>query len=281
MRKGLAISRGLDLLALPLVVLALYMAFVYAPEAIFPTGQGGVATRVSPETAAAGGSVAASGSDRAASAPGSETGVGGVPAPPVRSMGAVQRIFYFHVPCAMVSFLAFAVVLVGSIGFLVRGDRRWDDVAHAAVEVGFFFCTLVLVTGPVWARSAWGVWWTWDARLTSTLLLWMIYASYLLLRSYLADDPRVQRYASVLGILGALNVPIVYFSVKWFRTMHPTTFITEPGGLDPQMATALRVCLLAVLVLFLSVLTKRVLLGRLWAERGRLQVLVEAAEREA
>jgi heme exporter protein C len=192
--------------------------------------------------------------------------------------GEVQRIFYFHVPFAMAAFLGFGVVLVASIGFLARGKRSWDVTAEAAAEVGLLCCTIVLLTGPIWARYAWGVWWTWDARLTSTLVLWLIYAAYLLLRSYMADDARMRRYAAVLGIVGALDVPIVYFSVHWFRTMHPTTFITERGKLDPQMAVALRVGMLAVMVIFAALLLKRIVLGRMEHEAEQLRSALEQRE---
>ncbi|MEZ4648919.1 MAG: cytochrome c biogenesis protein CcsA [Candidatus Eisenbacteria bacterium] len=112
-------------------------------------------------------------------------------APRESTMGDVQRIFYFHVPFALGSFMAFGVVMVASVGYLMKRELSWDRAAHAAVEVGFLYTTLVLLTGPVWAKAAWGVWWTWDARLTSTLMLWLIFASYLFLRTYMADDPRL------------------------------------------------------------------------------------------
>ena len=191
-------------------------------------------------------------------------------APEEATMGPVQRIFYFHVPFAIGCFLAFGVVLVASIGFLANGRATWDGVAVAAVEVGLLYCTLVLLTGPVWARSAWGVWWTWDARLTSTLVLWLIYASYLFLRTYMQDDPRVRRYAAVLGILGALNVPIVYYSAKWFRTQHPEPFITDKTRLDPTMGKALLVCMVAVLCLMVSLMLKRWTLEQLRSRREQL-----------
>jgi len=192
--------------------------------------------------------------------------------------GDVQRIFYFHVPFAMSSFLGFALVLVFSSLFLRSGRRLWDTVAEAAAEVGLLCCTVVLLTGPVWARYAWGVWWTWDARLTSTLVLWLIYAGYLVLRHYMADDPRMRRYAAVLGIIGALNVPIVYFSVQWFRTMHPESFITRAGGLDPGMRAALGAGALAVGVVFAAIFAARLRLGRLEAEAELLRGAVEEAD---
>jgi heme exporter protein C len=181
-------------------------------------------------------------------------------APSERTMQAVQRIFYFHVPAAMMGFLGFAAVLLFSILYLARRRRLYDALAHAGAEVGWLFTTLVLVTGPVWARSAWGVWWTWDARLSSTLVLWLIYGAYLILRSFMADEDRRRRYAAVLGIAGAFNIPIVYYSVSWWATQHPKLFISKPEGLHPDMALALRVCMAAMLSLFLALYLKRALI---------------------
>lgn len=199
--------------------------------------------------------------------------------PGEKTMGDVQRIFYFHVPFAMASFLGFGIVLVASIGYLQKRTETWDVVAHAAAEVGFLCCTIVLLTGPVWARSAWGVWWTWDARLTTTLVLWLIYAAYLLLREYGAEDAKLRRYAAVLGVVGALDVPIVYFSVKWFRTQHPSaTFFTREGLPVPEMAFTLRFCLVAVLALVIALLLKRIEIGRMELERNELRAALEERE---
>jgi heme exporter protein C len=193
-------------------------------------------------------------------------------APEERTMQDVQRIFYFHVPAAMMGFLGFALVLVFSVLYLWKGDRRLDAAAFAGAEVGWVFTTIVLLTGPVWARSAWGTWWTWDARLSSTLALWLIYGAYLILRSLMSDDLRMRRYAAVLGIVGALDVPIVYFSVSWWATQHPKTFVTSSEKLHPDMQLALRVCMLAMFVLFVALYLKRVLLERL---RMDAEALVE------
>src|SRR6516164_822056 len=147
-------------------------------------------------------------------------------APEEQTMHEVQRIFYYHVPSAMVAFLFFAISLAGSIGYLSfrRSNHNRAEIsdawALAGAEVGVVFCTIVLITGPLWGRRAWGIWWTWDARLTTTLVLWLIYVSYLLLRRF-AAGPQVQTLAAVLGIFGALDVPIVYMSNRWWRTQHP------------------------------------------------------------
>ncbi len=160
--------------------------------------------------------------------------------------GEIFRIIYYHVPSASVAFVFFGVSLIGSIAYLAnkRNNPNRAQVADAwalaGAEVGVVFCTVVLVTGPIWGRRAWGIWWTWDARLTTTLVLWLIYMSYLLLRRF-AAGPQMQTLAAVLGIFGALDVPIVYMSNRWWRTQHPApVFGGAPGsGMAPSMVGAL------------------------------------------
>src|SRR2546426_8657156 len=134
--------------------------------------------------------------------------------PTERDQGIVQRIFYFHVPSAWTAFAGFFVVCGASLVYLWRGSEYWDRVARASAEVGMVFCSLVLLTGPIWARPIWGTWWTWDPRLTMTVILWTIYASYLLLRSYGTEDEQISRYAAVLGIVGAIDIPLIVVSVR-------------------------------------------------------------------
>ena len=156
--------------------------------------------------------------------------------------GEIFRIIFYHVPSAIVAFFFFAISLAGSIGFLAcrRNRPQWSQVADAwavaGAEVGVVFCTVVLITGPIWGRRAWGIWWTWDARLTTTLVLWLIYVSYLLLRRF-AAGPQMQTLAAVLGIFGALDVPIVYMSNRWWRTQHPAPVFggAQGSGMDPSM----------------------------------------------
>jgi heme exporter protein C len=157
-------------------------------------------------------------------------------APNDAMQGEIFRIIYYHVPSASVAFVFFGVNLVGSIGYLVSRRnfaaraQKFDAWALAGAEVGVVFCTVVLITGPIWGRRAWGIWWTWDARLTTTLVLWLIYMSYLLLRRFAAGS-QVQTLAAVLGIFGALDVPIVYMSNRWWRTQHPApVFGGAPGS---------------------------------------------------
>ena len=167
-------------------------------------------------------------------------------APTEASMGEVQRIFYYHVPSAMVAFLFFAISLIASIAFLalrhksLNGAQIADAWAVSGAEVGVLFCTIVLITGPLWARPVWGIWWTWDARLTTTLVLWLIYVSYLLLRKFVTG-PQMQTLAAVVGIFGALDVPIVYMSNRWWRTQHPSPVMGggPDSGLAPEMKAAL------------------------------------------
>jgi heme exporter protein C len=158
-------------------------------------------------------------------------------APTERTMGDVQRIFYFHAPSGWTAFWLFFVNLAASVVYLVRRNLKADALAVAAAETGVVFCTVVLVTGPIWARPVWGIWWTWDIRLTSTLVLWLIYVSYLLLRRF-SEGAQTPVLAAVLAIFGALDVPLVYFSIWFFRTQHPQPVIGNGGSLDPSMRPA-------------------------------------------
>ncbi len=180
--------------------------------------------------------------------------------PNERMQGAVQRIFYFHVNCAWAAFLGFFVAAGASALFLWRGRSDHDRLAHAAVEVGMLFCTMVLVTGPIWARPIWGTWWTWDPRLTMTVILWTIFAVYLVLRATGREDPQIARYAAVLAVVGVLDIPLIMISVRLWRGMHPSV-ITAPkgqGGLqDSRMVVALLVTLFAFVALFLWLLWRR------------------------
>ncbi len=187
-------------------------------------------------------------------------------APVERVMGPLQRIFYFHVPTAMVAFLAFGVTFVASIAYLARGGEAWDRLAACAAEIGEVFATLVILTGMLWARAAWNTWWTWDPRLTTTLVLWLIYAGYLILCSSVEEEARRARYAAVLGILGFLDVPVVFMAIRWWRTIHPVVFQASGVSLEPEMLAAFLVSLAAFLILFVALLLARVGLESLAAE---------------
>src|SRR2546421_10581326 len=159
-------------------------------------------------------------------------------APTEQTMGNVQRIFYYHVPSAWTAFLLFSINFIASVTYLIRRNPSADAIALVSAEVGVVFCTVVLVTGPLWARPVWGIWWTWDVRLTSTLVLWLIYVSYLILRRF-SSSGQTPLMAAVLAIFGALDVPLVYFSIRFFRTQHPQPVIGGEGSLDPKMVHAL------------------------------------------
>lgn len=178
-------------------------------------------------------------------------------APTERTMGALQRIFYFHVPVAIVAFVAFGVTFVASIAYLASGQRRWDGLACSAAEIGEVFATLVLLSGMLWARAAWNTWWTWDPRLTTTLVLWLIFAGYLMLRSSVEDEARRARYSAVLGIIGFLDVPVVFMAIRWWRTIHPVVFESSGVNLEPAMLAAFLVCMVAFLLLLAALLTAR------------------------
>ncbi len=157
-------------------------------------------------------------------------------APREATMGEIQRIFYYHVPSAWTSFLCFFANFIASVLYLARRNMKSDAFAVATAEVGVVFCTVVLVTGPLWARPVWGIWWTWDARLTTTLVLWLIYVSYLILRRYTTGQA-TPTLAAALAIFGFIDVPIVYMSIRWWRTQHPQPVIAggQGSGLDPRM----------------------------------------------
>ena len=191
-------------------------------------------------------------------------------APTEATMGDVQRIFYYHVPNAMLCFLFFAISFVASILYLmwkrsnpVRAEAA-DAWALAGAEVGVVYCSVVLVTGPLWGKPVWGIWWTWDARLTTTLVLWLIYVSYLLLRRF-AAGAQMKTLAAVLSIFGALDVPIVYMANRWWRTQHPAPVFggsDDSGIKDPHMLAAFGWNVLAWGVWGLVVLAIRVYVER-------------------
>jgi heme exporter protein C len=193
-------------------------------------------------------------------------------APEDANQGAAQRIFYIHVPSAWIGFLAFFVVFVASVAFLRTGKRKWDDMAASSAEVGVIFTTGVLVTGPLWGRPVWGVYWTWDPRLTSFLMLWLIYLSYIVLRGYVPEPIRRAKFSAVLGIVGFLDVPIVYLSARWWRSEHPTQFVVESGDLPAQMLVTLLVGVATFTFFYLYLLSVRRSVARLRAKSEEAEV---------
>ncbi len=191
-------------------------------------------------------------------------------APQERTMGDIQRIFYLHVPSAWSAFFAFLLVFVASVGYLIKRTEKWDWMALASAEVGLVFCTVMLITGPIWAKPVWGIWWTWDARLTSAFVLWLMYAAYLLLRSLMDEPSRRAVVSAVFGIFAFLDVPLVYFSIRIWRTQHPQPVIAggEGSGLDPVMRKVLLFSWLAMLALMTIMIR----------QRYRVEALRQAAE---
>ena len=179
-------------------------------------------------------------------------------APTEQVMGEVQRIFYFHVGAAWNSFLAFFGVFLGGLLYLLTRQDFWDRVAVASAEIGVAFTTIVLVTGSIWARPVWNTWWPWgDPRVTTVLVLWLIYIAYLILRSSLPESDKKYKICAVYGIIGFLNVPIVWMSIRWWRTIHPKVITIEGIELDPRMTHALAISVLAFTMLYFALLNLR------------------------
>ncbi len=174
--------------------------------------------------------------------------------------GDVQRVFYIHVPMAWVAYLAFAIVFIASAFYLWKHEPRWDILARSSAEIGLVFTTLVLTTGAIWGRPIWGTWWAWDARLTTTLILWVLYAGYLAVRAFAGQDEPAMRFAAVVGILAFLDVPIVHLSVTWWRTLHPQPIVVRPLGtqaLPGEMLIVLGIGLVAMSLFYLALLSMR------------------------
>lgn len=171
------------------------------------------------------------------------------------TMGVIQKIFYFHVASAWLSFFAFFVVFISSIIFLWKKEKIWDIIARSSAEIGLVFCTIVLLTGPIWARPIWNAWWSWDARLTTTLILWLIYVAYLFIRPFTENEIKGAKAAAVFGIIGFIDVPIVYMSIHWWRTIHPQAVIGgKEGSLDPVMLKALIVSIIGFTFLYFLII---------------------------
>jgi heme exporter protein C len=197
-------------------------------------------------------------------------------APEEKTMHVLQRIFYFHAAAAWAGMTAFFICFVANLLYVWRREERWDSLGISSAEVGLAFITVVLITGPIWAKPAWGIYWTWDARLTSTFVLWLLYISYLLLRSLIEEPDRRALLSALFGIFAFIDVPIVFGAIRWWRTQHPAPVIMGgPGSyLDPTMKK----------VFFFSVLAMHALMVFLIAERYRLEKLrtdIELLRREA
>ncbi|MEW6033933.1 MAG: cytochrome c biogenesis protein CcsA [Chloroflexota bacterium] len=170
--------------------------------------------------------------------------------------GIAQRIFYFHVPLWWVAFLAYAVTFISSLVYLARRGASWDNLACSAAEIGTVFVTLGLITGIIWAKPAWSVWWTWDPRLTTALVLWFIYIGYFLVRAY-APAAQARNFAAVISIIGTVDSFIVFMAIRWWRTQHPSPVVGTGGGLAPEMLFTFMVSLAAFTLLFVLLMRLR------------------------
>jgi heme exporter protein C len=193
-----------------------------------------------------------------------------IEAPREITMGDLQRIFYFHVPSAIAGMTAFAINFAASLIYMKKKKRVWDNLALSAAEIGVLFFSIVLVTGPIWAKPVWFVWWTWSPRLTSSLVLCLLYAAYLLIRNYIEDPDRRAMVSAVFGIIIFLDVPLVWFSIRWWRDLHPSPML-EKGGLSPSMRPALWVCCIAFQLLLVYLLRCRFFLESIRNEVEELQ----------
>lgn len=175
--------------------------------------------------------------------------------PTEATMGVIQRIFYLHVPVAWVGMLSFAIVFISSVAYLGRRNLRWDHLASASAEIGVVFATLMLATGSIWARPIWGVWWIWEPRLATALIMWFIYLAYIILRAYVTDPHRRATYSAVIGIIGFIDVPIVALAINLWPTQHPDPVIFN--SMAPSMMATLMINLTAFTCLFILLLLIR------------------------
>ncbi len=196
--------------------------------------------------------------------------------PTDNDQGIVQRIFYFHVSSATTMSVAFFIVCVASIIYLWKQSQWWDHVALSAAEIGVVFCTIVLITGPIWARPIWNVWWRWDPVLTLTLVLWLIYVAYLMLRADASDANRT-RFAAVLGIVGFADIFLIRWAVVKMRTIHPKPIVGQPDSMPTSMSMTLYIAMVACVLLFFFLLRERASLEQ---HRHELETLRDEVENE-
>ncbi|MBN2394511.1 MAG: cytochrome c biogenesis protein CcsA [Anaerolineae bacterium] len=191
-------------------------------------------------------------------------------APREATMGEVQRIFYFHVASAWVGFFGFFVTFVGGIGYLATNDRRWDILAFSSAEVGLVFISMTLVTGMLWAKPAWGTYWTWEPRLTISAVQWLLYVAYVMLRGSVLSPEREARFAAVYGIAAFVTVPLSWFAIRWWRTIHPQVVSSEGMAIAPKMIHTLLVSIVAFTLVYIVLLRQRIALEH---ARDRLAAL--------
>jgi heme exporter protein C len=193
--------------------------------------------------------------------------------PAEQTMGIVYKIFYLMVPMGWLSLLSFLIVFVGSILYLVKKESKWDILAHSSAEAGIIFTTLALLTGAIWAKPVWGVWWAWEPRLTSTLILWLLYLAYFMVRSLATEESRGAKFAAVVGIVGFIDLPIIVLTTTLWRGMHPEPVIFQ-GGLAPSMLVTLLISITAFTALYSLLLIQRVSMKSDEAEVKRLKIML-------
>ncbi|RMF00377.1 MAG: cytochrome C assembly protein [Chloroflexi bacterium] len=181
-----------------------------------------------------------------------------------------QRIFYFHVPSAWIGFLAFIVAAVTAVLYLVTRNERWDIWGLASVEIGLAFFTMVMISGPIWAKPTWNVWWTWDPRLTISTISWLLYIGYIMLRGAIDNPERQARFGAIYALIAAMSIPLNWMAIRWWRTIHPAVVL--PGknadsmggfGMSDNILTTLMFCLFAFTVFYITLMVHRTKLERL------------------
>jgi len=179
-------------------------------------------------------------------------------APTEVMMGDIQRIFYFHMGTVWVATVAFVIVFISSILYLINGNRKWDILAYTSAEIGVLFITLTIITGSIWAKPVWGTWWTWDPQLSTTFVLWILYIVYLLIRANSGYDEKKAKYSAVFAIIAFIDLPLVYISARVMRGISPVVFGPGGGGIEPKMLNALIITLVSFTLLFILLLIERV-----------------------
>lgn len=195
-------------------------------------------------------------------------------APVEKTMGIVQKIFYIHLPSAFLAFFAFFVTFLASFLYLVTRKLRWDTLALCSAEIGVLFCTIVLITGPIWAKPTWNVWWTWDPRLTTTLILWLVYVAYLMLRNAVREHQK-SAFSAVFGIVGFVNVPVTFFAIRLWRSIHPAVITSRGIHISTPMKYTLILTFIAFCMLYVSLLMSRMRLEKLKIEAEEMRDLME------
>jgi heme exporter protein C len=189
--------------------------------------------------------------------------------------GPPQRILYFHVPVSWIGMLAFIVLTIAGIGYLITRKERWDWAARASAEIGAVFMTLSLISGSIWGRTTWGTWWSWDPKLTATLVLWFMYVGYLMLRSYMGRTDSSARAGAVLAIVGVIDVPVIYEAVNLWRSLHPAAEVGTSGALPPSVTITLMTCLVGFTLLYSFLMMQLYQFQRLQTLAQRLRATVE------